>query len=438
MRDFFSQLLSALFGDLRRSTLEQRLFSTVALLNALTNLGGAVALMRLESHRFLVALHLSTAALFLLFYCLSRFRHAHERLYWPFVLLIIGFLFANALGNDGSRGGAHYYLVPALVIAVILSSSGRRTAAAVALYGAAAAALFLLEESRPELFTRHANPQERFYDVAGNFLFVQVFTAGLVTLLSRSLNRERGRSDALLLNVLPGPVARELKLYERVEPREYGSASVLFTDFVGFTRIAEGFTPQRLVEELDFCFRRFDEIARRHGLEKIKTIGDAYMAVGGVPEPNATHARDCVLAALEIARFVTETRAAREAAGLCYWDVRVGVHTGELVAGVIGRERFSYDVWGDTVNTASRMESAGAPGRVNVSRATYELVKDTFECEYRGLVEAKGKGRVEMFFVRGLRAVASAAAEHAAGRGEQTAAGSLRGGNARGGAVIPC
>jgi adenylate cyclase len=403
VRDSFTHLLSALFGDRRRSTLEQRLFTTVALLNALTNLGGALALFGLESHGFLVALHLSTAALFFLFYWLSRFRGAHARLYWPFVLLILAFLCANMLGNAGSRGGAHYYLVPALVIAVILSGSRRRTAAAVFVFGAATLALLMLEELRPALFTAYASPRERFYDVAGNFLFVQVFTGALVALLSGGLNRERGRSDALLLNVLPEPVARELKLYGRVEPRDYESASVLFTDFVGFTQIAEGFTPQRLVEELDFCFRRFDEIVSRHNLEKIKTIGDAYMAVGGVPEANGSHARDCVLAALEIARFVAETRAARAAAGLHYWDVRVGVHTGELVAGVIGREKFSYDVWGDTVNTASRMESSGAPGRVNVSRATHELVRDIFECEYRGLVEAKGKGEVEMFFVKGLR-----------------------------------
>ncbi|HEV2765984.1 MAG TPA: adenylate/guanylate cyclase domain-containing protein [Pyrinomonadaceae bacterium] len=412
MRESFGRLLSAVFGDARRVTLEHRLFNIIALLNAATNLGGAVAVPRLEGQAFLVALHLSTGALFFLFYCLSRFRAEHRRLYWPFVLLILAFLSANTLGNAGSRGAAHYYFVPALVIAVVLSGDRRRTLASVVVFGAATLALLLLEQRRPGLFTDYAGPQERFYDVTGNFLFVQVFTAALVAVLSASLKQERRRTDALLLNVLPEPVARELKAYERVEPREYASATVLFTDFVGFTRIAEGFTPQQLVEELDFCFRRFDEIVRRHNLEKIKTIGDAYMAVGGVPAPNVTHARDCVRAALEISAFVAETRGLRAAEGRAYWGVRVGVHTGEVVAGVIGREKFSYDVWGDTVNTASRMESAGAAGRVNVSRATYELVKDAFECEYRGRVEAKGKGEVEMFFVKGVRAGASAVAEH--------------------------
>ena len=418
MQEFLSQLPAKLFGDARRVTLEQRLFNIIALVNAATNIGGAFALVSLKTSGLLIALQLSTGALFFLFYWLSRSGVAHRRLYWPFVLLILLFLSANTLGNAGSAGGAHYYLVPALVIAVILSDSKRRTLAAIAFFGAATLALLLLEQSRPELFTPYADSRERFYDVTGNLLFVQVFTAALVAVLSGGLNQERRRSDALLLNVLPEPVARELKIYERVEPREYESASVLFTDFVGFTRIAEGFTPQQLVSELDFCFRRFDEIARRHNLEKIKTIGDAYMAVGGIPSPNRTHARDCVRAALEIAAFVTEIRAARTETGLSYWDVRVGVHTGELVAGVIGQEKFSYDVWGDTVNTASRMESAGAPGRVNVSRATYELLKDDFEFEYRGRVEAKGKGEVEMFFVKGERANASAAAEHEVSHGE--------------------
>lgn len=426
MREFIGQLPATLFGDARRVTLEQRLFNIIALVNAATNIGGAFALVNLKTSGLLISLQLSTGALFFLFYCLSRSGVGHRRLYWPFVLLILLFLSANVLGNAGSQGGAHYYLVPALVIAVILSGSRRRTLAAVALFGAATLALLLLEARRPELFTPYADPRERFQDVTGNLIFVQVFTAALVAVLSGGLNQERRRSDRLLLNVLPEPVARELKIYERVEPREYESATVLFTDFVGFTRIAEGFTPQQLVSELDFCFRRFDVIARRHNLEKIKTIGDAYMAVGGVPEPNATHARDCTRAALEIARFVAETRAKRIETGLPYWDVRVGVHTGELVAGVIGREKFSYDVWGDTVNTASRMESAGAPGRVNVSRATYELLKDEFVFEYRGRVEAKGKGEVEMFFVNGECVARSSPAEREVGCGKYDGRGDER------------
>jgi class 3 adenylate cyclase len=203
--------------------------------------------------------------------------------------------------------------------------------------------------------------------------------------------------------VLPETIAQELKQTERVQPVDYENASVLFTDFVGFTQIAESFTPQRLVEELDSCFSKFDQIAKRHHLEKIKTIGDAYMAVGGIPVPNRTHAVDCVLAALEIEQLISGLREKEMRRDRPYWEIRVGVHSGDLVAGVVGREKFSYDVWGDTVNIAARLESSGVGGRVNISSATYERVKHIFDCEFRGKIEAKHKGQIDMYFVKGFR-----------------------------------
>jgi len=158
-----------------------------------------------------------------------------------------------------------------------------------------------------------------------------------------------------------------------------------------------------LIAELDESFRRFDQIARRHNIEKIKTIGDAYMAAGGIPTPNCTHAVDAVLAALEIHEYMAEMRARKMAEGHAYWELRLGIHSGPLVAGVIGQEKFAYDIWGDTVNTASRMESSGVAGRINISGATYEMIKDFFVCEYRGKVAAKNKGEIDMYFVNGLR-----------------------------------
>ncbi len=178
---------------------------------------------------------------------------------------------------------------------------------------------------------------------------------------------------------------------------------MLFTDFVGFTRIAESLTPQELIEELDNCFRQFDLIIKKQKLEKIKTIGDAYMAVGGIPQPNITHAIDSVLAALEISSFMTRMREEKTESNKPYWQLRIGIHSGRLVAGVIGQAKFAYDVWGDTVNTASRLESSGQAGRINISRATYEQVKDFFVCQYRGRVVAKNKGEIEMYFVDGIR-----------------------------------
>jgi adenylate cyclase len=240
-------------------------------------------------------------------------------------------------------------------------------------------------------------------DVGGNLVFVELFTSVLVLVLTQNLDQERRKSDLLLLNILPATIADELKRDERVRPRRYESATVLFTDCVGFTRLAEGMTPEALIAELDDAFSTFDTIARARGLEKIKTIGDAYMAVGGIPVPNRTHPVDCVLAALEIRDAVAASRREREAAGRTAFSIRIGLHTGPLVAGVIGRSKFAYDVWGDTVNTASRMESSGAEGRVNVSRETYDAVAAYFECEPRGRVYAKNKGEIEMFFVNRIR-----------------------------------
>ena len=398
-----NSISAALFGDPRLFALEHRLFNTISLLNAIANIGGAFAVLSMENGPFLFLLNFGTGLLFLLFYYLSRFRKAFEYLYWPFVLLILCFLFINALENAGSQGGAHYYFIPALVIAIILSRKIGRTMTAIGLFCGAALGLLVLEQFRPEWITYYANKQERFMDIAGNLLFVQIFMGILVQVLTQNLNQERRKSDRLLRSVLPETIALELKQTDRVQPIDYESASVLFTDFVGFTQIAEGFTPQQLIEELDTCFSQFDLIAKKHKLEKIKTIGDAYMAVGGVPVVNRTHAVDCILAALEIEQVVSRLREHEMAENRPYWQIRIGIHSGDLVAGVVGREKFSYDVWGDTVNTASRLESSGVAGRINISGATYELVKHFFNCEFRGKIAAKNKGEIEMYFVNGIR-----------------------------------
>lgn len=394
---------AGLFGDPRLFSLEHRLFNTISLLNAAANIGGAFAVLNMENGAFLFFLNFGTGLLFLLFYYLSRFRKAFEYLYWPFVLLIVCFLFINTLENAGSQGGAHYYFIPALVIAIILSNRISRTVISIALFCGAALLLLIIEQVHPDWIRPYANKQERFIDIAGNLLFVQVFMGVLVQVLTQNLNQERRKSDRLLRSVLPESIAQELKQTDRVQPVDYESASVLFTDFVGFTQIAEGFTPQQLIEELDSCFSQFDRIAKKYKLEKIKTIGDAYMAVGGVPLTNQTHAVDCVLAALEIEQVVSRFREQEMAESRPYWQIRIGIHSGDLVAGVVGREKFSYDVWGDTVNTASRLESSGVAGRINISGATYEIVKHFFDCEFRGKIAAKNKGEIDMYFVNGLR-----------------------------------
>lgn len=217
-----------------------------------------------------------------------------------------------------------------------------------------------------------------------------------------SIQRERDRSDRLLLNILPRPIAEELKEHGRAQAREVEGVSILFTDFHGFTYLSERLSAQELVAEIDTCFRAFDAITARHGLEKIKTIGDAYMAAAGLPEPTPGSVNAAVHAALEMQHWVKSRAAQRSPRGLPCFTMRVGIHTGPVVAGIVGDSKFQYDVWGDTVNTAAHMESSGAVGEVNISANTYLLVCDTPDLLFlsRGRVSAKGKGELEMYFVR--------------------------------------
>lgn len=209
------------------------------------------------------------------------------------------------------------------------------------------------------------------------------------------LTHERERAESLLRNIFPATVAEELKSSGRTEPRRFEEVSILFTDFAGFTQTVGTIPAKRMVEELNDIFAAFDDIVDRHGLEKIKTIGDAYMAAAGLPEPAADHALRCVRAALDMLQFIAH----RNQDSSVKWGLRVGIHSGPVVAGVVGKRKYAYDIWGDTVNIASRMESAGEPGRVNLSAYTYDLVRARFDCAYRGKVDAKGKGEVDMYFV---------------------------------------
>ena len=236
------------------------------------------------------------------------------------------------------------------------------------------------------------------------FLVLLLILAGLI--YARRTNKKLGqqkleieaeqkKSEGLLLNILPVKVAQELKETGVTTPRKYESVSILFSDFVDFTRISARSTPDIIFHELNDCFRGFDAIMESVGIEKIQTVGDGYLAVGGVPEEVPDHAVKCVLAAKQMIEFLAE----RNKNSTIQWEARIGIHTGPITAGVVGTKKFAYSIFGDTVNTASRVETAGEKGRVNVSSTTYELIKDRFPCEYRGKIKAKGKGELEMYFV---------------------------------------
>ncbi|MBD1262863.1 tetratricopeptide repeat protein [Maribacter polysiphoniae] len=216
----------------------------------------------------------------------------------------------------------------------------------------------------------------------------------------RIIEEERDRSDNLLLNILPEETADELKANGTVKAKKYEAVTVLFTDFKGFTSYSEKLSPEALVETVGFYFSKFDAIMDKYGLEKIKTIGDAYMCAGGLHDKTKDHAHRMVRAAFEIIEFVEATKKDDAASELTF-DIRIGINTGPVVAGVVGTKKFAYDIWGDTVNVASRMESMSEPGKINISHSTYELIKSDFECEYRGEIEAKNKGKVKMYFVNG-------------------------------------
>jgi len=213
------------------------------------------------------------------------------------------------------------------------------------------------------------------------------------------ISKEKKRSDDLLLNILPEEVAEELKEKGFADAKQFNDVTVMFTDFKGFTQISEKMTPSELVKEIDTCFKAFDNIIHKHGIEKIKTIGDSYMCAGGLPVANKTHADDTVKAALEIRDFITNYNKEKIAKGELPFEIRIGINTGPVVAGIVGVKKFAYDIWGDTVNLASRMESSGKEGEVNISGSTFELVKDKFTCTHRGKIQTKNKGEVDMYFV---------------------------------------
>ncbi len=232
----------------------------------------------------------------------------------------------------------------------------------------------------------------------GGFALMLLLASTFFTQRNR-INKERKRSDELLLNILPLEVANQLKSNGKADATLIDQVTVMFTDFQGFTQLSEAMSPNELVQDLNECFSAFDHICEKYGIEKIKTIGDAYMAAGGLPIPNQTHPGDVVQAALEIRDFMLQMHLRKMKQGLPYFEIRIGIHTGPVVAGIVGVKKFQYDIWGDTVNSANRLESACAIGKVNISQTTYERVKEQFDCVPRGKVAVKGKGELDMFFV---------------------------------------
>jgi guanylate cyclase len=230
------------------------------------------------------------------------------------------------------------------------------------------------------------------------FTLLALFAAQRRNALS-ALREEQAKAENLLLNILPRSIADKLKSETQMIADQFSSASILFADVVDFTPLSERLPPAEVVGLLDHLFSHFDVLAERYGVEKIKTIGDCYMVAAGVPTPRPDHARALALMALDMQAAMRSV----DEVGQLGLELRVGINSGPLVAGVIGRKRFLYDLWGDAVNTASRMESHGTPGRIQITRATKELLEDEFVCEPRGTIPVKGKGELEAWYLVGRR-----------------------------------
>lgn len=265
------------------------------------------------------------------------------------------------------------------------------------------------EVSQKQIEVDLLNQQKRTQKIIVIAIGIALFLIGILALglykrnkfiqkTSKIIAYEKTRSDNLLLNILPEETALELKEKGSVLAKRFESVTVLFTDFKGFTYYSEHLTPEELVKSVDFYFSKFDEIMEKYDLEKIKTVGDSYMCVGGLPFPTTDHAYKIVQAAIEIIQFVEEAKN-NKTSNLTHFDVRVGINSGPVVAGVVGTKKFSYDIWGDTVNVASRMETASEIGKINISESTYNLIKEVFNCNYRGVIEVKNRGFLNMYYV---------------------------------------
>ena len=321
---------------------------------------------------------------------------------------VAGFSIAMFAIAAGIETYIHLYSLVVMIAAFLIFSDKERLYTYLTA-GVCIAMFFLLDYLKPEPLIK---ADTFFIEFARLNLIAMLFIITMLLMIysnrvlrgaETKLSEEKRKSEELLLNILPQDVAHELKEFGSAEPVRYDNVTVLFTDFIGFTKISENMKAEQVIDELDKCFSQFDEVTRRNNLEKIKTIGDSYMLAGGLPAVNNTHSIDCVLAALEIQAFMNQMKQIKSEQGLPFWQLRLGINTGPLVAGVVGQMKFAYDVFGDTVNTASRIESAGVAGRINISKSVYDNVRFLFACEHRGKIQAKHKGVIDMFFVNGIK-----------------------------------
>jgi class 3 adenylate cyclase len=318
---------------------------------------------------------------------------------WLIVSSYIGvLLFLYFLGY--SSGVAVIYFLIIIMPYMTFPRKARKSAHAFSLLGCLTLIVTVLLQSKINAHYDVMDPyllQVINISITGFICLTLVWSLSvLIDRSEESLMAEQKKSDDLLHNILPVNIAKDLKETGRTIPKRHKNATILFTDFKGFTELVASISEITLVNELNDIFGRFDEIVEESGVEKIETIGDAYVAACGLEEEITEHAFNCIIAAQKMLSYLEERNRKHE----IKWRMRIGIHSGPIVAGVVGKKKFRYDLFGDTINTASRMESAGEPGKINISGPTFQLVKNDINCNYRGKIHAKGKGELEMYFVK--------------------------------------
>jgi adenylate cyclase len=395
-------------GDPRQLSLEKRVFIIFSLLTGLVLILLSIqellvtGLFRNAALNAVIPVYFALGLVFTLFYLLCRFRGTHTPLVVPTLLLSHAVLAWGWFATGGSRYSGPYFFIMAVVLGIILV--GRRLRwwyfGAFILF---TLTILYLEFTHPDWVTFSMAETTRRVDSATSLLVCIVINGIAFIALFRNYNMEQEKSDRLLLNVLPLQIAEELKRTGKARAVHFDVATVLFADFKGFTLLTEKMQPGDLIQKLDSYFSHFDLLTEKYGLEKLKTIGDSYMCAGGIPAPDPLHPLNIVLAALEIQDYTEARKRVNQDAGLPFWELRIGIHCGPLIAGVVGKRKFAYDIWGDTVNTAAGCESSGLVGQINISDDLHSLVGPYFECEARGMIEAKHKGRIHMYLVHRLR-----------------------------------
>ena len=393
-----------LIGDRLYFSLEERIFHGFILL---CSINAIVFLIQnyFMNFKLLSALCAFTLFVVFIFYYYSRYKYKYDQILFFSLTVILFIVCVFWLLNGGSIGASQYFLITNSSLEFLLLRGFKRNILLFLLFTniILIICLFLIEYLFPNLIIQYPDRMTRFLDISIGLLVALVLNFLFLSFFTESYDDEKSKSERLLLNILPTNIAEELKTKGSVEPCYFESVTIMFTDFKGFTKIAESVQPKELIDQLDECFSYFDSLIDKYNLEKLKTIGDSYMCAGGIPIKNSTHPIDCVLAALEIQNFMKKMKHDKEQMNLPYWELRLGIHTGHLIAGVIGKKKFAYDIWGDTVNIASRMESSGIVDSINISKTTFELIEEFFECEYRGKIFAKGKGELDMYLVNGIR-----------------------------------